>query len=169
MLPKIGRIIVLVLLALMMLIPLYLLFVNAFKSEQDIRTAPFGIPWDRLSFDYLWGAITSPQYNVIAAYGVTTFFVVAVCTLTLIVTVPAAYVISRGVARRHRVLLVFLLAGLFIPSHVLVIPVIYVLKTLGLMGTRTFWVWERRYYCRERPSSMPSCAARSSIPTSSEP
>lgn len=132
---RVIRIAVLSLFGLFMLVPLYLLVSNAFKSQQDIIGSPFGWPAGGFSFDYVWEALTSPDFNVVRSYGITIFFVVAVNLLTVLICGPAAYVIARGVARRQRVLLLVLLTGLFIPGQVLLIPVIYVLKTIGLMGT----------------------------------
>lgn len=124
----------LVVFGLLMIGPLYLLVTNAFKSQQDILTAPFAFPHG-LSLTYLLRAIHSPDFNVIGAYAVSLFFVLAVNALSLLVAGPAAYVIARGSKLRHRLTLLVLLAGLFIPSQAIVIPVIYVLKTIGLMGT----------------------------------
>jgi raffinose/stachyose/melibiose transport system permease protein len=132
---RVFRIGILCVVALFMLVPLYLLVINAFKSQQDILAQPFGMSWGSLSLQYLWNAITSPTFNVIGGYAVTIFFVICVGVLSLAVSIPAAYVIARGTRPRHRVVLLVMLTGLFIPSQVLVIPVIYVLRTIGLMGT----------------------------------
>jgi ABC-type sugar transport system, permease component len=80
-------------------------------------------------------AITSPDFNVIQAYGITIVFVIAVNVLSLLICGPAAYAIARGTGKRFRIILLFVLTGLFIPGQVLVIPVIYVLKAIGLMNT----------------------------------
>lgn len=128
---------VLTLTALIMLVPGYLLVVNAFKSQDDITRGPFAIPVDRLSLEYLRAALADPDFSLTRAYLVTALFAVAVNVLSLLVSAPAAYVIARGTRIRHRALLGLFLIGLFIPSQVLVIPVIYVLKYLGLMGTVT--------------------------------
>ncbi|MCO8277765.1 carbohydrate ABC transporter permease [Actinoplanes sp. TRM 88003] len=125
------------LVALIMLVPGYLLVVNAFKSQDDITGNPFGIPFDRLSISYLTATLSDPNYSLVRAYLVTALFAIAVNVLSLAVSAPAAYVIARGTRVRHRALLGLFLLGLFIPSQVLVIPVIYVLKFLGLMGTVT--------------------------------
>lgn len=130
-----GRWIFTAVLILVMVIPLYLLLTNAFKSQHDILTAPFTWPADGFSFEYLWRAITSTDFNVVAAYGVTLFFVVIVNLLNLAIVGPAAYAIARGARRYHRVVLLLLLTGLFIPGSTIVIPVIYVLKSVGLIGT----------------------------------
>ena len=118
--------------ALVMLGPLYLVMVNSFKSEPAIRERPFSANPSELTVDYLRSALTSPDYNLVSAYGVTALFAVLVNILSLVLGGPAAYVIARGTGGRHRLLLLVFLVGLFIPSQVLVIPVIYVLKTLSV-------------------------------------
>jgi raffinose/stachyose/melibiose transport system permease protein len=130
-----GRIALTVLLILVMVVPLYLLVTNAFKSQADILNHPFTWPANGFSFEYMWRALTSTDFNVVGAYGVTLLFVVIVNILSLLVVGPAAYSIARGTAKYHRVALLVLLAGLFIPGSTIVIPVIFVLKTIGLIGT----------------------------------
>jgi len=135
MLSRTARVFALLLLGLVMAVPIYLLLSNAFKSQQDIVASPFGFPAQGFSLEYLVRALNSQEFNVVGAYAITVFFVLAVNALALLVTGPAAYVIARGTRRYHRVVMLVLLMGLFIPSQALIIPVIYVLKTLGLMGT----------------------------------
>ncbi|MFI1092535.1 carbohydrate ABC transporter permease [Streptomyces sp. NPDC020917] len=125
----------LALFAVVMLVPLYLVVVNAFKPASAIRQHPFALDLGGLSTAYLRAAMSSPDYNVVRAFGVTVLFVVLVNALSLLLAGPAAYVIARGTRAWHKVLLLVFLAGLFIPGQVLVIPVIYVLRYLGLMGT----------------------------------
>lgn len=132
---RMGRVLAVTLLVLVMVGPLYLMLTNAFKSQHDILAKPFGWPSGGFSPKYLTDALTSPDFNVVAAYGVTLLFVVAVNALNLLVVGPASYAISRGGRRYHRAIMLVLLAGLFIPGQTLVIPVIYVLKALGLIGT----------------------------------
>ncbi|XVV16252.1 carbohydrate ABC transporter permease [Actinoplanes sp. CA-131856] len=132
---RLLRTVALALAALVMLIPGYLLVVNAFKGQDDILRSPFGIPFGRLTLEHLSAALSNPDFSLVRAYVVTALFALAVNVLSLAVSAPAAYVIARGTRIRHRALLGLFLLGLFIPSQVLVIPVIYVLKYLGLMGT----------------------------------
>ena len=130
-----GRWSAYVLIAVAMLVPLYLMASNAFKTQQDILTTPFGWPADGFTLDNIKTAATRTDYNMISSYAVTAFLVVAVNALCLAVTGPAAYAIARGVRRAHRLVMLVLLAGMFIPSQVIMIPVIYVLKAIGLMHT----------------------------------
>jgi raffinose/stachyose/melibiose transport system permease protein len=128
------RVAILSAVSVVMLVPLYLLVINSFKSEQDIMARPFDF-LVHLSPQYLWAAMTAPSYNVLKGYLVTAAFVVGVGLLCLVITIPAAYVIARGASSGHRAVLLVMLAGLFIPSQVLVIPVVYVLRTIHLMAT----------------------------------
>ncbi|MFI1966428.1 carbohydrate ABC transporter permease [Streptomyces pathocidini] len=119
----------------LMLVPLYVLVVNAFKEQQDILADPFGLPADGPTLEHLAKVFSNPQFDIVQGYAVTLLFVVCVNVLSVALAGPAAYVIARSARRRYRALMVFFLAGTFIPSQVLVIPVVYVLKTFGLMGT----------------------------------
>jgi raffinose/stachyose/melibiose transport system permease protein len=132
---RIGWIVGVIAIVAIMGAPLYLLVTNAFKTEADILGSPVSFPADGFTLDNIIAAATSTDFNVIAAYGTTAFLVVVVNLLSILVTGPASYAIARGVRRGHRVILLVMLAGLFIPSQAIVIPVIYVLKTIGLMGT----------------------------------
>ncbi|MFI0717563.1 carbohydrate ABC transporter permease [Streptomyces sp. NPDC021224] len=120
-----------------MVVPMYLLLVNSFKSQEDISNNPFSLVPGRLTFAHLSAAIHSPQYNVIGGYGFTFFLVVAVDVLCIAFAGPAAYVIARGMKRRNQLVMLYFLAGTFIPGAAVIIPVIYVLRDLGLANTVT--------------------------------
>ncbi|MEQ7127755.1 carbohydrate ABC transporter permease [Actinopolymorpha sp. B11F2] len=130
-------------LAVVMLAPMYVLVVNAFKPQQEIAARPFSPAFDQLTLRYLEQAWHNPDFSIVRGYAVTVFFVVCVNALSVLLAGPVSYVIARGGSVRHHLLLVFFVAGTFIPSQVLVIPVVYVLKLLGLMGTvRGFVLFE---------------------------
>ncbi|WP_329480094.1 carbohydrate ABC transporter permease [Kribbella sp. NBC_01484] len=131
----VGRVVFLVVISALMLMPLYLLVVSAFKSQQDILTHPFSLSPDQLTTEYIRKAATNPDFNILKGYAVTVLFVVSVNVLSVALAGPVSYVIARRSERRYRMLLLLFVAGTFIPSQVLVIPVVYTLKYLGLMGT----------------------------------
>ncbi|MFF3171039.1 carbohydrate ABC transporter permease [Streptomyces sp. NPDC057900] len=120
-----------------MMVPVYLLLVNAFKSQQDILDSPFGIPLSRLTLKHLSAAVTSPQFNVIGGYGFTLFLVVMVDVLCILLAGPAAYAIARSLKKRTQLVMLYFLAGTFIPGAAVIIPVIYVLREIGLANTVT--------------------------------
>lgn len=135
--PSVTRVALLAVLFVVMTIPAYLLLVNSVKSQQDIQANPFAIPFTGLTLEYLQAAVTSPQYNVLRSYGFTLFLVVTVDILCIAFAGPAAYVIARSLRRRTQLLLLYFLAGTFIPSAALIVPLIYVLRSIGLGNTVT--------------------------------
>lgn len=132
---RVVRPVMLALLFVLMTVPVYLLLVNSFKNQEDILNGPFSLPFSKLTLEHLNGAIHSPQFNVIKGYGFTLFLVVAVDVLCILFAGPAAYVIARSMKRRTQLLMLYFLAGTFIPGAALIIPVIYVLRSLGLANT----------------------------------
>ncbi|HEY3561856.1 MAG TPA: carbohydrate ABC transporter permease [Kribbella sp.] len=134
---QVVRPVLLGLLFVLMTVPVYLLLINSFKDQEDILNGPFGLPFGKLTLEHLNAAIHSPQFNVIRGYGFTLFLVVAVDVLCILFAGPAAYVIARSMKRRTQLLMLYFLAGTFIPGAALIIPVIYVLRSLGLANTVT--------------------------------
>lgn len=132
---SIVRWVVLGLVAITMLIPMYTMFINAFKPQAEIIENPLLITPQSFTLDYLWAAVTSSRFNVIAAYGITLLFVVLVNICCIALSAPVAYVIARGRSKWHLGLLLLFVSGLFIPGQVTLIPVVFVLRVLGLINT----------------------------------
>jgi raffinose/stachyose/melibiose transport system permease protein len=118
-----------------MLLPLYLLVVNAFKSQTEIITSPFGLPLSQMTTRYIVQQFHSPDYNLIRAYIVTACFVIIVNIAAVVVTAPVAYVIARGRSWVCTALFIYFIAGTFTPGTVLLIPAVYVLRDIHLIRT----------------------------------
>lgn len=133
--PRIAalRYVILIPLGLIWLLPLYVIVINAFKPNDAILTSPFGL--SHLSLTPILNALRSPDFNILAGYGVTATLVVLVNVVSVVVCAPAAYVIARRASRAKGIVLMYLFAGAFIPAVVLIIPQVYVLRSVGLMGT----------------------------------
>ncbi|MGQ4445259.1 carbohydrate ABC transporter permease, partial [Streptomyces violaceoruber] len=123
------------LVSLGMLVPMYLLVVNAFKSQQEILANPFSPSFGTATFQYLADAWNNPDFSILKGYGVTIALVLCVNALAMAVCAPAAYVLARTPKPISRLLLFFFIAGMFIPTQVILVPVIFVLRGIGLMGT----------------------------------
>ena len=121
--------------ALVMLVPLYIMVINAFKPQDAIISSPLAITPDTFSLEYLQAALTSEKFNVVKAYGITLLFVALVNLCGIALAAPVAYVIARGRSRWHLGLLLLFVSGLFIPGQVTLIPVVFVLRVLGLINT----------------------------------
>jgi raffinose/stachyose/melibiose transport system permease protein len=122
-------------LCLVMLVPMYLLVVNAFKDQRDIVTRPFSLVPGELTFEHLAAAWNNPDFDILFGYGVTFVLVACVNVLAIGVCGPAAYAIARSPRPVFRVALLFFISGMFIPTQVILVPVIFVLRALGLMAT----------------------------------
>ena len=111
-----ARWIVLGVFAITMLIPMYTMVINAFKPQKEIIENPLLITPQSFTFDFLWAAVTSSRFNVIAAYGVTLLFVVLVNLFCILLSAPVAYVIARGRSKWHLGLLLLFVTGLLCAS-----------------------------------------------------
>lgn len=133
--PRIAKWLFLASLAVVMVVPMYIMIISAFKSEADVFANPLGLSPDSFTLEYLIKAATSERFNVLAAYGITLLFVLLVNVCCIVIASPAAYVIARGRRKWHLALLLLFVSGLFIPGQVTLIPVVFVLRALGLIGT----------------------------------
>lgn len=136
--PLTGRILkwaVLTPVAVVMIVPLYAMVINAFKSQADIIEHPLALSGSMFSLEFLEAAVTSEKFNVLSAYGITLLFVALVNLFGIALAAPAAYVIARGRSRWHIALLMMFVSGLFIPGQVTLIPAVFVLRVLGLINT----------------------------------
>ncbi|MCU8594079.1 carbohydrate ABC transporter permease [Streptomyces sp. A13(2022)] len=123
------------LVSLGMLVPMYLLVVNTFKSQQEILANPFTLDFGTATLQYLADAWNNPDFSILKGYGVTIALVLCVNAIAMAVCAPAAYVLARTPRLVARLLLFSFIAGMFIPTQVILVPVIFVLRSIGLMGT----------------------------------
>lgn len=121
--------VVLGLLSVYTLAPLLLLFFNAFKSNNDIVTAPVAPP-KSLDFSYLKNAVV--QIHFFQAMGVT--FIITGCSLFLLVVISslAAWVMVRLKSRFSSVLYLVFAASMLIPFQSLMYPLLNEFSSLGL-------------------------------------
>ncbi|MFB7287018.1 carbohydrate ABC transporter permease [Actinacidiphila glaucinigra] len=123
------------LVSLGMLVPMYILVVNTFKSQREILANPFSLDLGTATFRHLADAWNNPDFSILQGYGTTVLLVLAVNAIAMAVCAPAAYVLARTPRPLSRLLLFFFIAGMFVPTQVILVPVIFVLRAIGLMGT----------------------------------
>ena len=126
---------VMVLVSLAMLVPAYLLVVNALKPQAAILSSPFGLDTRGLSLRYLHDALTSPNFSLARAYVVSAIVALVSVTLVIVCCGPLAYLIARRDTVPYRVLFYLFVAGTFIPSQAILIPVVYILRIIHLMNS----------------------------------
>jgi len=127
----------LILLCLVLLVPFYIAVVNAFKPKDAIVADPMGIPFAELTLSNFAKAAFTPTFNIFKAYGTT-----AIITIVSIVCLVAlgsmmSYVLARTKHRFFTFAYLLLLGGMMIPPQVILIPIIKLLRALGLMFSET--------------------------------
>jgi raffinose/stachyose/melibiose transport system permease protein len=116
--------------ALIVIVPFYLILVNAFKSPVDYATSgPFALPQaiDLSGIQAFWERVNFPQkvWNSIFISGV-------VAVLAVLISLLNAFAIGIGRVRgRSWIVLLFLMANL-LPQEALLYPLYYMFKSVGL-------------------------------------
>lgn len=130
-----GRQLALLPFLLLALVPIYIMIVSAFKTNADIQSNPLGIPFDRLTLDNVMTALTDPQLDIIGSFGRTIIITVGSVALAIGAGGMIAYVLGRSRRKAAVLVYVVLIAGILIPSQVLLIPVTRVFQAIGIDGT----------------------------------
>jgi glucose/mannose transport system permease protein len=121
----------LVLAALFFLLPIYLLFVTAFKTPDAINLSttwqlPRGLNWS--SFSDAWAKIGGNMGN--------SFFLAITATLlSAMIGSLNGYALSKWKFRGADTLFALMLFGMFIPYQSVLIPLFQFVKSLGLYGS----------------------------------
>jgi raffinose/stachyose/melibiose transport system permease protein len=132
---RLTRHAVLIVLCAATLVPAYLLIVNAFKPQAAILGSPFSLDARELSLRYLQAALTNPSFSLARAYVVSAVVALISVTLVIVCCGPLAYLIARRDSPLYKILFYFFVAGTFIPSQAILIPVVYILRTIHLMNS----------------------------------
>lgn len=113
--------------------PLLLMAFNSLRPTAEVFAEPLGLPapptlegygraWDQASFDVYF------TNSVLVTVGA-----VALCTA---VSVLAAYPLGRYLFRGSRALSIYFLSGLMLPFRLAILPIFYLLASIGLVDSR---------------------------------
>lgn len=124
-------------LCLILLVPFYIAVINAFKPNALIVSDPMGIPLGQLTLANFAKVAVTPTFNIFVAYGTTAL--ITVCSILCLVAFASmmSYVIARGKHKFFGFTYLLLLGGMMIPPQVILIPIVKLLRALGLMFTET--------------------------------
>ncbi len=119
--------------ALLMLVPLAVMLLSAFKTNAEIFSSPFTLP-DSFNLDNLREVWTQTDFvQQLANSAIVTTSAVAVL---LVFGTMAAYAIARYRFRGRELIFLFFLSGLMVPLKLAVIPLFVQLDALHLIDTR---------------------------------
>jgi raffinose/stachyose/melibiose transport system permease protein len=126
-----ARLTLAIILVLILVSPIYLTIVNAFKKESDISADPAAPPLHP-TLSNLSTALNRPDH--LLQLGLRNSLIVVVCSVLLLIPLGSAFsfYISRRRTRLRAAILAVLAMGLMIPPQVVLLPTIRILTFLGL-------------------------------------
>ena len=124
--------IILILFALIVLYPIFFVFITSFKSNFDVISHPFG-----MSTSQPENYIEAWQVGKIGDYFLNSVYVTAITLIIqMVVIVLASYSFAKLKPWGHKVLFILFLTGLFITTEMVTVPNFSTMKNLGLMDTK---------------------------------
>ena len=124
--------IILILFALIVLYPIFFVFITSFKSNFDVISNPFGMStFQPENYIEAW------QVGKIGDYFLNSVYVTAITLIIqMVVIVLASYSFAKLKPWGHKVLFILFLTGLFITTEMVTVPNFSTMKNLGLMDTK---------------------------------
>lgn len=124
--------IILILFALIVLYPIFFVFMTSFKSNFDVISNPFGMStFQPENYIEAW------QVGKIGDYFLNSVYVTAITLIIqMVVIVLASYSFAKLKPWGHKVLFILFLTGLFITTEMVTVPNFSTMKNLGLMDTK---------------------------------
>jgi multiple sugar transport system permease protein len=133
----IGSYALVLLYAVTLVLPLYWLFISAFKSQLDAVDAPFS-PTFSSGFDNLtrvWDLLNLGDAMLNSLY-----ITVASLVVTLVIAIPAAYALARSQGRIATLFERIYAMGFLIPGFAALVPTLLLAIQLGMFHSREFMI-----------------------------
>lgn len=122
---------VLVIGSVLILYPLFLVVITSLKTAGEATVNPIGLP-SVLAFDNY--AVAYTRGNVGRSILNSVIYTVFSVSSVIVVSLMAAYTLSRFVFRGSKILQYYLLSGLMIPFQVILVPVFRLIRLLNLFN-----------------------------------
>lgn len=116
------------------IVPLLVMLTNSLRTNRDLATEPLGVPLqpDFTSYQRAWIEASFSTYFINSL--VVTITSVGVAT---VVSLLAAYAISRSTGRLMGIIEAVFISGLMMPVFLMIVPIFYLLDSFDLVSTRT--------------------------------
>lgn len=113
--------------------PLLIMVINSFRPSRELFRNPLGLPLTPTLDNYVnaWSEASFSTYFANSA-----LVTVSAVVLGTAVSALAAYPLGRYVFRGRSLLVAFFLAGLMLPIRLNVIPIFYLLSSMGMIDSR---------------------------------
>src|ERR1700712_3259762 len=123
---------VLIACAAVVVLPFLWTIMSSFKTTNEVLNSPFSLP-DRLHLENYANAWT--QAGIGTFFANTLIVVGGALVLTMIMGSMCAYFLARFRFIGNRVIYLLMVAGLTFPIFLAIVPLFFILKSLGLLGT----------------------------------
>jgi glucose/mannose transport system permease protein len=123
---------VLILIALLILMPIYVLLMTGLKTSQAVSLSNLWLPpttFSKGGFGEAWEKLGSSFINSV-------ILVIPATILASLIGAVNGFIFSKKKFRGSEVLFILILFGMFIPYQVVLIPMVQTLQITGLYGTR---------------------------------
>ncbi|MDD3361713.1 MAG: carbohydrate ABC transporter permease [Hespellia sp.] len=121
----------LIILAVIVLLPIYIAISNTFKVSDIILDQPLSLPIPP-TIQNIVSVIKSPNTNMLEMYRNSTILMVAGTALTVIVSSMAAYYLARVKTKFSGMLRVYFLIGIMVPYVIVYMPLCILLRNLSI-------------------------------------
>ena len=125
-----------ILVAMLFLLPIFIVLINSVKESSEILGDPAGIPTNPTLQNF--SNAPNPEKSDLLA-GLQRSLVVTILSalLTCLLSAGLAYTLARSRTKSAKVFTWILLAGFMVPGQVLLVPLVEVLRRLHLLGNYT--------------------------------
>lgn len=122
--------------ALLILIPIYFVFVSSFKQNSEIFSSPLAFPikWDLINYSKL----LDPKFKFNFGFAIENSIMITIGAelLTIILAFPAAYAIARVKTRLSPLFETIFGFGFLIPTFTIMLPTFLLMADLGILYSR---------------------------------
>lgn len=117
------------------LLPFYVIWRNAFSSQQAIVSPQWNWWPDRLDGATLAAVVGDPRLGVLRALGISAVVSVVQTVLTVVISLMAGYALARWRTAAARVVLGLTVFTLMVPAMVTFVPTFVMVSTLGWISS----------------------------------
>jgi ABC-type glycerol-3-phosphate transport system permease component len=117
------------------LYPLYYMLINSLKTRTAYYTNPFSLPTGMLQWENFSTMIS--QFQILNLFKNSFFVAAGTVVILLVVCVFASYVFAKYNFKGRGVIYLAVIATMFIPSQVTIIPLYVLFSRIGLVNT--YW------------------------------
>ena len=123
----------LIILAVPFATPLYITFVNVFKSTTEISSSPMSFPLPPI-LDNIKSVLTSPNIKLSQMYFNSICITVFGTGICILISAMAGYYVARQKDKFGRILYVYFLFGLMVPYVIVYVPLVTIFNKAEITG-----------------------------------